>query len=60
MPGVEKPVTVVVAPYQFRKDGPAIDRPPPRLGEHNDEILELAGFTPAEIAHMRATDVIPA
>ena len=58
--GADKPVTVVVAPYRFRQDGPAIDRPPPRLGEHNDEILELAGFTAEEIAQMRAADVIPA
>jgi crotonobetainyl-CoA:carnitine CoA-transferase CaiB-like acyl-CoA transferase len=34
-------------------------RPPPRLGEHTDEVLDaMAGLSPAEIAEVRAAGVI--
>jgi crotonobetainyl-CoA:carnitine CoA-transferase CaiB-like acyl-CoA transferase len=35
-----------------------IRRPPPRLGEHTDEILAEIGLTSAEIGHLRASGVI--
>ncbi len=42
-------------------DSPAsIRRPPPLLGQHNDEVLEEQGFTPEQIADMRQRGVIGA
>jgi crotonobetainyl-CoA:carnitine CoA-transferase CaiB-like acyl-CoA transferase len=36
----------------------AIARRPPLLGEHSDEILAEAGFTPEEIAGLRQTEIV--
>ena len=37
-------VDIVNAGFKFSQDSPDIDRPPPRLGEHSEEILEALGF----------------
>ena len=52
-PGVGKPLTVPLAAFKFAHDGPAIDRPPPRVGEHTDEVLASVGYSAAEIAALR-------
>ena len=42
-------------------DSPAsIRRPPPLLGQHNDEVLVEQGFTPEQIADLRERGVIGA
>uniref|UniRef100_A0A9E8CN02 CoA transferase n=1 Tax=Bosea sp. NBC_00436 TaxID=2969620 RepID=A0A9E8CN02_9HYPH len=56
-PGVA-PVSVPLAPFSFAAAGPAIDRPPPRLGEHSAEILGEIGRSPAEIARLRDQGVV--
>jgi crotonobetainyl-CoA:carnitine CoA-transferase CaiB-like acyl-CoA transferase len=38
-PGVEGGFSVPVAAFMFAHGGPRIDTPPPRLGEHNDEVF---------------------
>lgn len=53
--GLDRPVTVMNAPFLCNEDGPGTDRPAPALGEHNDEVLLQAGYSPAEIAVLRAT-----
>jgi len=53
VPGVSKAVTVPLAAFKFAHDGPSIERPPARLGEHTDEILASVGYTASEIAAMR-------
>jgi crotonobetainyl-CoA:carnitine CoA-transferase CaiB-like acyl-CoA transferase len=35
-----------------------VHRRAPRLGEHTDEILGEAGFSPAEVARLRADGVV--
>lgn len=53
VPGVGKPVTVPLAAFKFAHDGPSIERPPARVGEHTDEILASVGYSATEIAVLR-------
>ncbi|CAN7700081.1 CaiB/BaiF CoA transferase family protein [Bosea sp. LjRoot237] len=57
LPGAA-PVAVPLAPFTFAAAGPAIDRPPPRLGEHSAEILREIGRSPAQVEALRAQGVI--
>jgi crotonobetainyl-CoA:carnitine CoA-transferase CaiB-like acyl-CoA transferase len=49
-------------PVEFGIDRqrPGIRRQPPRMGEHNAEVLSEAGFSAVEIAGLAATEVIAA
>ena len=53
-------VTVPKAPYQLSKSGAHIHSPPPRVGQHTDEILRRLGFGESEIKELRATCVVEA
>lgn len=53
VPGVGKPVTVPLTAFKFAHDGASIERPPARLGEHTDEILQSVGFSVEEVAALR-------
>ena len=43
---------------RFSRTPGAIQRPPPRVGEHTDEVLHDWGFAADEIAHLRRDAVI--
>jgi crotonobetainyl-CoA:carnitine CoA-transferase CaiB-like acyl-CoA transferase len=43
--GITGSFGVPLAAFMFAHDGPRIDSPPPRLGEHNEEILAELGVT---------------
>jgi crotonobetainyl-CoA:carnitine CoA-transferase CaiB-like acyl-CoA transferase len=58
VPGIPGKATVPVAAFRFAHDGPRVDRPPPRFGEHNDEVLTELGYTADQIAAMRSANVI--
>jgi len=53
VPGIDKPLTVPLAAFTFARDGPSIERPPARVGEHTDEVLAAIGYTAAQIAALR-------
>jgi crotonobetainyl-CoA:carnitine CoA-transferase CaiB-like acyl-CoA transferase len=58
VPGDGPEVAVPVAAFSFRDGGPRVDRLPPRLGEHTDEILGELGRSPQEIAGLRKKGII--
>ena len=55
---IEGPVTVPLAAFKFADGGPSIETPPPRLGQHTDEVLESLGYTRADIAALRQEGAI--
>ena len=44
-------------PVLFDRDGPAIDRHAPMLGEHSEEVLAALGYSPAAIRDLVAAGV---
>ncbi len=44
-PGIDGAFGVPVAAFTFAHDGPRVDTPPPRVGEHNAEIFAELGLT---------------
>ena len=57
-PGSGDPVPLVRMPIDMDATPAAIDRPPPRAGEHNVEILRELGFSAAEIAAFKAEGIV--
>jgi crotonobetainyl-CoA:carnitine CoA-transferase CaiB-like acyl-CoA transferase len=57
-PGLARPASVPDLPLTLGASGGGITRRPPLLGEHTDAILASLGYTSAEIAALRAAEVI--
>jgi CoA:oxalate CoA-transferase len=51
-------VTVPKAPYQLSKTGAHLHSPPPRVGQHTDEILRRLGLNDSEIAELHTSGVV--
>jgi crotonobetainyl-CoA:carnitine CoA-transferase CaiB-like acyl-CoA transferase len=58
VPGIEGSFSVPVAAFTFAHDGPRVDRAPPLLGQHNDEVLAELGYSSSDIAGFRSAGVI--
>lgn len=58
IPGVDGPMTVPMCAFKLEHGGASIETPPPRLGEHNDEVLGSLGYGRAEIEALRRQGVI--
>ena len=57
-PGSADPVPLLRMPIDQEATPAAIDRSPPRSGEHTSEILGELGFTAAQIAEFKASGII--
>lgn len=57
-PGNESPAPVAELPVRVRGSARSAMRRAPRLGEHTDEILADAGFTPTEVQALRRRGII--
>jgi crotonobetainyl-CoA:carnitine CoA-transferase CaiB-like acyl-CoA transferase len=54
----EGELTLVGSGFRLAHGGGSIDRPPPKIGEHNAEILAEAGYDAAEIAALTEEGVV--
>jgi crotonobetainyl-CoA:carnitine CoA-transferase CaiB-like acyl-CoA transferase len=52
------PKALPVAAFTFEHGGPALQRPPPRAGEHTAELLMELGYNEAEINALKQNCVI--
>jgi len=57
-PSASGEIAIPVGAWRADTDGPALDRPPPRLGADTEAVLREAGLTQAEIAALRAAGAI--
>lgn len=56
--GVEREIALVTSGFSAGVDGPAIVSPPPGKGEHTDAILGEVGYSPDDIAALRASGAL--
>ncbi len=54
-PGIDGPFSVPLAAFKFAYGGASIQTPPPRLGEHTEQVLAELGYAAAEISALRET-----
>jgi crotonobetainyl-CoA:carnitine CoA-transferase CaiB-like acyl-CoA transferase len=52
------PMRLIGAGFRLGHGSPGLDRQPPTLGEHTDEILAEAGYSASEIAKLRRDAVV--
>ena len=52
------PMKLVGAGFRLAHGSPGIDRPPPTLGEHTEDVLVEAGYAPADVERLRRDGVV--
>jgi crotonobetainyl-CoA:carnitine CoA-transferase CaiB-like acyl-CoA transferase len=58
VPGVGKDIKVPVAAFTYAHGGPSVRTPPPKHGQHTDDVLGELGFHKEEITAMRSAGVV--
>ena len=57
--GTDRPVTVLKAPFKYgSNNGPALNTPPPELGEDTVSVLEGAGYSDKEIEGVFSREIV--
>jgi crotonobetainyl-CoA:carnitine CoA-transferase CaiB-like acyl-CoA transferase len=57
-PGFDKPTSLIGSPFKFSRTPVNYRLPPPRVGEHTEQVLLNAGFFKQEIADLHDSKVI--
>jgi CoA:oxalate CoA-transferase len=55
---MDRPLTVTRSGFKLSGGDPDVATPPPRLGEHTEELLDSLGFSADDIAGLRAEGAI--
>lgn len=58
VPGAERDIQVARTGLKLNGVPPAVESPPPRLGEHNEDVFGELGLSPGEIESLRKEQVI--
>jgi CoA:oxalate CoA-transferase len=58
VPGIDRSITLTRAGFKLLGADPAVASPPPRLGEHTEEVLRDVGYSETDIASLRAAGAI--
>ena len=57
-PGVGRDIRVLRTGIKLNHEAPAVDAPPPRLGEHSEQILAELGYTGEEIETLKKEQAV--
>merc|ERR550514_1919002 len=58
LPGFEKPTSLIGSPMKFSRTKVNYRLPPPRVGEHTEQVLTNAGFNHAQISELHQLKAI--
>ena len=56
--GLDRDIQLPKAAFKFRNDGPALQKPPPLVGEHVNSILESLGYGPEKITSLKNMGIV--